>query len=305
MIDSHAHLIADDPVRYPPAADCLQKPELSASMTVERLLGEMDRAQVARAVLVQRGSIYGFDNSYVCDSAARYPERLTAVGAIDGTSPDAAAAVQHWVTARAAGGIRLMELVKGSDLGWLASAHALAAWRQAHALGVPVCVHFFPWNRAAGLAALKEILRELPDVTVVIDHLSNMNTHVGPPTFGIDSLLRDVAAFARVFVKFTTIPLGRLDEAQIAAGPILASVVDLFGAQRIMWGSDIAQSAGTYQYMVGLARAAVASLDQYQQRQVLADTAQAVYGAKAGGIWRRINAMPRNEIAAERAITTK
>jgi L-fuconolactonase len=282
VIDSHAHLIADDPVRYPPSAieGALKPVDLPASMTVEQLLGHMDTARVSRAVLVQRGSIYGFDNSYVCDSAARYPDRLTAVCAIDARLPNAAAAVRHWIGDRGASGIRLMELVKGSDLSWLASDAAREAWRQAHALGVPVCVHFFPWNRAAGLAALNDILQEMPDVTVVIDHLSNMNTQMGAPTFGIDAQLREVAGFARVFVKCTTIPLGRLREAKIEACPIVASVVDLFGAHRVMWGSDIAQSTGSYQYMVDLAHAAVATLDARQQRQVLAETAHAVYGSK-------------------------
>jgi L-fuconolactonase len=282
VIDSHAHLIADDPVRYPPSpVTGARKPEpLAAAMTVEQLLAEMDSAQVQRAVLVQRGSIYGFDNSYVCDSAARFPKRLTAVCAIDASTIAGATAVHHWVTERGASGIRLMELVKGSDLSWLASHNARMVWAAAQALRIPVCVHFFPWNRVAGLAALKEILTEWPDATVVIDHLSNMNSSQGPPTHGVDSLLIDVAAFANVYLKVTTIPLGGLHEAQVDAKPIMASVVHLFGAQRLMWGSDIAQSPGSYQHMVELAQEAVAALDSQQRGQVLSETAAAVYGSR-------------------------
>jgi len=282
MIDTHAHLIADDRQAYPPAppGGTVKAEELENPMTAERLLGEMDRHGVLRAVLVQRASIYGFDNRYVCDSAARYPQRLAAVCAIDATAGDSVGVVRHWVRERGAVGIRLMELVKGSDLSWLDSASARGVWREADALGVPVCVHFFPWNRTAGLAALKSILTELPRLKVVVDHFSNMNVQAGPPDFGVDRLLTDVAQFEGVHVKFTTIPLGRLQAAGIDAAPIIARVTALFGAARIMWGSDITQTPGTYAYMVDLGRKAVRLLDGATQQALLAGTAQAIYGTR-------------------------
>lgn len=282
MIDTHAHLIADDSKAYPPAPPSgqVKAEELENPMTADRLLGEMDRRGVQRAVLVQRGSIYGFDNRYVCDSAARYPQRLAAVCAIDATAQDAAGAVRHWVRERGAAGIRLMELVKGSDLSWLDSERARAAWREAAALDVPVCVHFFPWNRTAGLTALEAILTELPNVRVVIDHFSNMNVQAGPPDHGVDALLTAVARFAGVHMKFTTIPLGRLQAAGIDAAPIVARVVELFGADRVMWGSDVTQTPGSYDYMVDLGRRAVRLLEPAAQQAILSGTAQAVYGAK-------------------------
>jgi len=281
MFDSHAHLIADDPERYPPAPPSgeLKPGELANPMTAERLLSEMDENGVARAVLVQRGSIYGFDNRYVCDSALRYPDRFAAVCAIDGTAEDAPRTVRRWVDAGAAG-IRLMELIKGSDLAWLDSPLAREVWRTAHTMRIPVCVHFFPWNRSAGLAALNSILSELPEMTVVIDHFSNMNVQAGPPHYGVDSLLGDVAAFPGVYIKFTTIPLGRLHAEGRDAAPVLARVLDLFTPERTMWGTDITQTAGTYNYMVGLARAAVRLLDRTQQRQLLEDSVRNVYGSR-------------------------
>ena len=281
MFDSHAHLIADDPVRYPPAppGGAVKPEELANPMTAERLLAEMDRNGVAKAVLVQRGSIYGFDNRYVCDSAARYPERFAAVCAIDATAEDGPERVRHWLAAGAAG-IRLMELIKGSDLSWLDAPRAREVWRTAHALRVPVCVHFFPWNRTAGLTALKAILTTFPDLIVVIDHLSNMNVQAGPPDYGVDALLSEVAAFTGVYVKFTTIPLGRLHTAGVDAAPILARVSQLFGPQRMMWGTDITQTPGTYEYMVGLARHVVRAFDETERMQLTEGSVRAVYGSK-------------------------
>ncbi len=73
MFDSHAHLISADSEQYPPAPPSGQlKPgELDDPLTVERLLSGNGQSGVEKAVLVQRGSVYGFNNDYVCDAAAR------------------------------------------------------------------------------------------------------------------------------------------------------------------------------------------------------------------------------------------
>lgn len=280
MIDSHAHILTDDVTRYPPAPPSgeIKPGELDDPMTIERLLGDMDKAGVDKAVLVQRGSVYGFDNSYVCDSVNLAPQRLAAVCAINGEGDDAAARVRHWVGTRGAVGVRFMELVRNQGIGWLDSETSRAAWRAAVDLDVPVCVHFFPWNREAGLDHLHAILTDLPNARVVIDHFSNMDVNAGAPDFGLDDRLARLEAFAGVAIKFTTIPLGRLDKAGVDAAPIVKRVVDHFGAGRVMWGSDVSQSPGTYDYMTELARKSVALLDQAQQDLVLDGACAAMYG---------------------------
>ena len=279
IVDSHAHLIASDATRYPPAAPSatLAAGELDNPMTVELLLADMDRQGVDRAVLVQRGSIYGYDNSYVCDCAERYPDRLVAVASINATDPRCADRVRHWVSERGAAGIRFMEPVKGADLGWLSGPVAEAAWAAAHEIDTPVCVHFFRWNRLAGLQALRDILGRYPRLTVVIDHFSNMEVQAGPPDHGLDGPLQSLAAFANVNVKFTTVPLGTMNQSGLDAAPVVARVVQAFGAHRVMWGSDITQSKGTYAYMVDLGRRATRSLTDAERAQVLGGAAARVY----------------------------
>jgi predicted TIM-barrel fold metal-dependent hydrolase len=279
LTDAHAHLISDDHVRYPPAPPSgkLGPNDLDDPCTAERLLTEMDRCGVDRAVLVHRNSIYGYDNSYVCDAATRYPDRFVAVGSIDGFDPQAADRVRYWTTERGLAGIRFMEPVKGAELTWLTGPPGLHAWRQAHELRVPACVHFFRWNRVAGLAALAGILEQLPDMTVVIDHFSNMDWAAGPPDYGFDAPLLAIAKFPNVYVKFTTIPLGAIQAAGQSAAPILARVIEAFGAQRLMWGSDITQSKGSYRQMVELLHNASAALTPAQRDHVMYRTADEVY----------------------------
>lgn len=284
MIDSHAHILTDDIATYPPSppSGAIKPGELDNPMTIERLLADMGGAGVSKAVLVQRGSVYGFDNSYVCDAVERAPDRLAAVCSINGEADDAAARVRHWVGERNAVGIRFMELVRDSGLGWLDSAGARGAWRVAADLDIPACVHFFPWNRIEGLARLHDILTALPHLKVVVDHFSNMDVNAGAPDYGLDEALARLADFAGVAVKYTTIPLGRLDKAGVDAASIVKRVVDHFGADRVMWGSDVSQSPGSYDYMAELARRSVAALDAVQQDQVLKGTASALYGRNWG-----------------------
>ena len=280
LFDSHAHLIADDQTRYPvaPLSGQLRPDDLADPMTAERLLREMDSNRVERAVVVQRSHVYGFDNSYVCDASAKYPDRLSAVVSINAVDPGAAESVHYWVVERGAVGVRMMEPFKGADTSWFASDAARAVWRAATQLDVPVCVHFFRWNRGIGLPALADLLRDFPQTRVVVDHFSNMVSEAGPPDHGVDALLLRVAEFPKVTTKFTTIPLGQLREQKVDSAAVVKRVVQSFGASRVMWGSDIAQSRGSYSYMVELALEAAAGLSEAERAQVLHGATDAVYG---------------------------
>lgn len=279
ILDSHAHLISDDAARYPPdpLSGQLRDGDLDNPMTAERLLRQMDLCGVEKAACVQRAHVYGFDNSYVCDAAAAHPDRLAAVCSVDGLAEDCADQVRRWVE-RGAAGVRMMEPFRGADASWFAGERARGVWDAAAALKTSVCIHFFRWNRDFGLPTLVEVLKDYPRLPVVIDHFSNMAAEAGPPDHGVDALLAAAAALPEVRTKFTTLPLGRLDEQKIDAAPVIARVVELFGAARVMWGSDIAQSKGAYSYMVDLGLAAVRLLPEAEQHQVLYGAADAVYG---------------------------
>ena len=58
----------------------------------------MDQAGVDQAAVVQSSTCYGYDNSYLVDSIARYPGRFTAVG----SSVRSTAATSRAMRARAA-----------------------------------------------------------------------------------------------------------------------------------------------------------------------------------------------------------
>jgi L-fuconolactonase len=281
IFDSHAHLVSADFERYPPAplSGTLDRP-LDDPMTAEKLLRLMDEQGVGRAVAVQRAHVYGYDNRYVCDAAEKYPDRLVAVCCIDAVAEDAEALARHWLVERAAAGLRLTEPYKGSGIGWFASPAARAVWRVAEEMGASLCLHMYRWNRTETLEALPALLTEFPRAIVIIDHASNVIAEQGAPDYGVDSALARLARFPGVYQKFTAINFGRLAALGLPLAPVVNRVVEEFSAERVMWGSDVAQSAGAYADLVAMAKTSTADLDAGQRQCVLSDTAAGVYAKR-------------------------
>lgn len=278
-LDCHAHVVSDDTGRYPiaPLSGTVRAGDLEDPVTAERLLALLDANDVERAVIVQRAHVYGYDNSYVVDAAARYPDRLRAVCAIDAQAAEAPQLIRHWIGERGAIGIRLTEPHRGADTSWFDSPNALTAWETAAELGIPLRLHFFRWNRSACLPALVPLLRRFPQTAVIIDHLSNLSVEEGPPHFGLDAPLAALREFPNLYLLLSTINLARLATEGVPSAPVIEHLVDAFGARRIMWGSDIGQSKGTYAEMRALADAAVATLSASEREGLLRATASEVY----------------------------
>ena len=277
IFDSHAHLVSDDFERYPPTplGGTLDR-KLDDPVTAEKLLALMDANGVDRAVAVQRAHVYGYNNDYVIDSAERYPDRLVAVCVIDADAVDGPAVVRRWAE-RGAVGMRLSEKTRGAGTDWLASDRALATWAEVSRLRLSMCVHMYRWNRDEVLLALAALAAKFPSVPLVIDHLSNVIEESGAPDWGVDAALNALAAHAQVRLKFSQINLARMAKNAVPAASVIERVVRAFGAERVMWGSDVAQSAGTYEEMVRMAQAAVANLSKSEQQLLLHGCAKAVY----------------------------
>ncbi|WP_375508619.1 amidohydrolase family protein, partial [uncultured Caballeronia sp.] len=108
IVDIHPHIISDNVSLYPLAPLFGKRSEWSKERpsTVESLIAAMDEASVAKAAVVHSSTTYGFDNSYVLDGCAMYPDRLVAVGSVDVLQRDAPATIRASVE-RGLAGLRL------------------------------------------------------------------------------------------------------------------------------------------------------------------------------------------------------
>jgi len=67
----------------------------------------MDEHQVERACLVQRGHVYGYDNSYILDAAHLHPGRLHPVVILDTQDPKTPALYREMVRDHHCRGFRM------------------------------------------------------------------------------------------------------------------------------------------------------------------------------------------------------
>lgn len=277
MHDSHAHIISDNLAKYPAANpdDPKVVEVLNDPFPAERLIDEMTSCGVSKALVVQRGQIYGFDNSYVIDAAKASNGKLKAVCNVD-ISQNACGDEVTKLHGSGAAGFRLMANIQDKTFNWLDGPNAPAFWSSVSDLCVPVCVHFFVWNRDEGLTRLETLLDKYPVTQLVIDHLTN-----GPigneVDSGIDDLVRRMGDRANVSLKFTSIPLNSLAERQLDASRVLDAYLAIFSADRLLWGSDVTQSKGSYAEMVARGRQAVERFPQDIQTKLLEANVARIY----------------------------
>jgi predicted TIM-barrel fold metal-dependent hydrolase len=104
IVDSHVHVVSGDRDRYKVLPDAPDWPVTE----VEGLVRDMDALGIERALLVQTFFTYGTDNSYMIDSAARYPGRFQTVAMIDQVAKNAPDVLTELVMKHGVAGLRFM-----------------------------------------------------------------------------------------------------------------------------------------------------------------------------------------------------
>ncbi|SMG46556.1 amidohydrolase family protein [Paraburkholderia susongensis] len=296
LFDSHAHLVADDMTRYPrnPMKRSPNAPPrlpgviglpggkhgpnpINEVPDVTRMLPWMREAGVVEAVAVQKRMVYRYDNSYILDSSDAHPDTFSAVVILDAEDEHTPSLVRSYVEKHGLAGVRLFGgREPDGTMPWLDSPRALQTWAVANEHGIVMDIEVL----AAGgggpsVQAIIALARRFPRLRVVLDHM--LEPEVEDDNFGFDSRFEPLAAEPNIFFKFTSINLDIYRETDTPADQALRRAVDMFGADRIMWGSDIGTSSGTYRDMVQRILGATALLTEVERHAVLYETGKAVF----------------------------
>lgn len=263
IIDTHTHVVSADEARFPLQCTVTDPDDPSswpryARVTVEELATEMAAADVDRACLVQGYAAYRFDNRYVVEAAEQDPDRFVSVCAVDIVDPEAP---DHLAALARSPRLRGVRIVSGFSDGdpTLDSPEARRVWAVAERLGL-VVVAFSLGDRLGGLA---EAARAHPEHPVVLDHCGFVDVATE-----LDRLA-PLARLENVFLKVSTRVLVQSDPVAI-----VDRLVDRFGVDRLLWGSDYpASHERPYRDWVALARARARNLDAAQTERFLAGTA--------------------------------
>ena len=277
FVDIHPHVISDDEGAYPPAPLFGKRSDWSQERpsTVETLIASMDEAGVAKAAVVHSSTTYGFDNSYVVDACNRYADRLIAVGSVDVLAPDAVDTIRSWVD-RGLKGLRVFTggSTKEFDPSELDDPRAYAAWELLGELGLTMCIQTGP----VGLAAVTALAKRFPNVPIILDHLGRPDVTDGAPYANAQSLF-DLAPIESIYLKLTPRIMGDSKKGEATPETLFPQLVDVFGAQRMAWGSNYPTSPGTLAEIKATAEDRLSCLTDADREWIFAKTAQKLYPA--------------------------
>jgi predicted TIM-barrel fold metal-dependent hydrolase len=184
---------------------------------------------------------------------------------VDPRGPDPAATLRTCVEQGAAG-VRLFA-VRDPDASVDAPAYR-ALWETAATQQLPVVVTV--WT--AQLPGVAAMATAYPGLPVVIDHCAF-------PTFpgGLGPVL-ELSALPDISVKVTAHLLHDAVAAGESPGGVLASIVEVYGPQRVIWGSDFPQTpVASYHHVVDEGRRVTAALPEQDRELIL--------GANASRLW--------------------
>jgi L-fuconolactonase len=199
------------------------------------LLQEMQQAGVDKVVLVP--PLWDPNgNAYALTMARNAPEKFSVMGLLDPAAPRAAEQLRHWHDEPCMRGVRFL-LNTPERLQPLHDGLYEALWPIAQEQGIPVAI-LAPGH----LGVVQDIARRYPTLTLIVDHLAVPRGAVGPRALQHWPELLALASLPNVHVKAVGVGDYALDPFPFAslAAP-LQQVFDAFGAERVMWGSDLSR----------------------------------------------------------------
>jgi predicted TIM-barrel fold metal-dependent hydrolase len=277
IIDIHPHIVSHDTVRYPvtPIGGTQSEWSKERSVTLEQLVAAMDEAGVDKAAIVHSSTTYGFNNDYVVDAVAAHPKRFTGVFSVNITQADAPDRMRYWFS-KGMTGMRIF--ARGSTIkeAWLAidDAGNFPAWECASELGISVATNVH--GTGAGLEQIKNILKRFPRVRLIVDHLGRPPVEDGPPYNAAKDYFT-LAEFPNCYLKLTPSGLNSTIKGKATADSLIPKLVNVFGADRIAWGSNYPASPGTMGDIVAASKLALRTLSDTERSWIFAKTAQQLY----------------------------
>ena len=267
ITDAQVHLWEIDRPDRPWPNDGHQRvtPQLPDGFSAEQALAAMDEAGVNRVVIVPPSWI-GENNATALEAAAAYPSRFAVLGRVDIRSAQVRDQLKGWLAQPGMLGIRIT--FNGPFAGLLDTDQLQWFWSACEEFGIPLMV------LVPGMAAkLAPIVARHPHLTLVVDHLGAILSAKGAAAFTANDQVVGLATYPNVFVKLSSAPSLSNDPFPFAdIEPYLRQLHQAFGAQRLMWGSDLTRLTSTYRECVEHIRSGLPFLSAEDKDWILGGT---------------------------------
>ena len=240
IIDAQVHMWEKEHPGRPWAATYSRGPRPGHRALPEATMDQMLMAMTAcgvDAAVILTPALYGPDNSYSLEACAKYPEKFALAGNINPTAPDIEDLIQNWRSQPGALAVRLPIFRQAAREQWEAGLfdNALAA---AERYDVPVAT----WAPAL-LRELEPTVKAYPNLQFILDHwgLPQPAPAVDrdPEPFQRLPDLLNLAQYPNVAVKISaSLTLSQEPFPYRDLWPQVHKVIDAYGLDRVMWGSD-------------------------------------------------------------------
>jgi L-fuconolactonase len=230
IVDTHVHVWEIDPPRYPigpTAPGWKSMPDEPG--TADELIADMDANGVQWSVLVQT-SWSTWDNGYIADSVARFPNRFVGHGLIDPLDSNNAEVARYWVKERGLVGFRFHPMYY-PDQKVLIRPENDALWEELASLNAVIQFHTFA-NDADQIAT---IATRYPNMRLIIDHMGYPK--VDEPMEAFAPII-DLSRFDNIIFKLSDVKGRSKEEFPYRdVHPFIKALLDAFGSQRTIWGT--------------------------------------------------------------------
>ena len=282
IVDAHVHLYRRASEEYPRVV--LDVFPRDAEAPAEDLLELMDSHGVDRAVVVALGP----QHRYLGDCVRNWPDRFVGIGVVVADDPAPSVTFRRLRDDIGVWGMRAQTLGPLADNGALAKRTSELLGTLERAAGP-----LWFYGGEAELGSLDAAATRFPGLSIALNHLaffpSRLEVDEGgnrviditlpPPTIG------RVAELARRHPNLFVVVSGqyafsRQPYPHPDLGSTLAALLDAFGAERMLWGSDYPASgpAARYGDLARLPGLAMPDLSEDQRRAIMGGTAARLIG---------------------------
>jgi predicted TIM-barrel fold metal-dependent hydrolase len=257
------------------------------TFTLDMLLETMDANGVSKAVLLQN-PVLGIINDHIKGAIDLYPDRFAGTIQVDPMDENAISIIKHFASSRQ----NTIKLEISEEWGWsgnyldfsLVGKQMMQIWEIVSDQGLNVIIDTGDiFNNGYQIENIKYIAQKFPDTKIVLEHLGFYREVIKDNNEAIKRRIEMLSAakdFENVFLGFSSTAAFINDEYPcIRTVELLREAVDLVGASKILWGSDIPSTFKkyTYQQMIDVVDKHAAFLSETEKDRILFQNAQHIF----------------------------
>jgi predicted TIM-barrel fold metal-dependent hydrolase len=279
LIETHVHLFADDPVRFP-YNNAVYKPRKAP---VEEYIKFAREAEINHAIIVHPEP-YQDDHRYLeyclahepspgffkgtCLFDPIDPETPKRMQALVRKNPGRIVALRIHVVHAAGTPFTTTGLIRDRNL---RDPQMAVTWRAAHELGLAIQIQCIPHYAVP----IGELATRFPDTSIILDHLARPGQGTAEE---YDQVIK-LAELPRVYMKFSLTGVASASKEPFPhsdAKPLVRRVYNAFGADRIVWG-ELGGNMAEFQRAVQLFDLMFDFAPEPERRKIRGLTAQKLF----------------------------